>query len=106
MPACWRTAPSASTPGSRNERTLQRHAAVHELLDAGVGLCETARQLGLALNTVKRYARTADGDQLIRPPQYRSCLVDPFRDHLRQRRAAGPVPTTTLLAEIRAMGSH
>jgi transposase len=102
--SCWRTAPSASTPGSRNERTLQRHAAVHELLDAGVGLCETARQLGLALNTVKRYARTADGDQLIRPPQYRSCLVDPFRDHLRQRRAAGPVPTTTLLAEIRAMG--
>jgi hypothetical protein len=56
------------------------------------------------LNTVKRYARITDGDQLIRPPQYRRCLVDPFRDHLRQRRANGPVPTTILLAEIRAMG--
>jgi hypothetical protein len=46
----------------------------------------------------------ADPDQLIRPPQYRACLVDPFRDHLRERRAAGPVATTTLLAEIRALG--
>ncbi|WP_322779364.1 transposase, partial [Frankia sp. Cas4] len=102
--ACWRTAPAEGAPGSRNERTLQRHAAVHELLDAGVGLCESARQLGLALNTVKRYARVPDPDQLIRPPQYRHCLVDLFRDHLRERRAAGPVATTTLLAEIRAMG--
>jgi hypothetical protein len=91
-------------PGSGNERVLQRHAAVHESLEAGVGLCETARRLGLALNTVKRDARVTDADLLIRPPQYRRCLVDPFRDHLRQRRAAGPVATTTLLTEIRAMG--
>jgi hypothetical protein len=102
--SCWRAAPPPSPPGSRNERTLQRHAAVHELLDAGTGLCETARRLGLALNTVKRYARVTDADQLIRPPQYRRCLVDPYRDHLRQRSAAGPVATTTLLTEIRAMG--
>jgi transposase len=102
--SCWRTAPAVVQPGSRNERILQQHAAVHELLEAGVGLCETARRLGQALNTVKRYARVADAEQLIRPPQYRRCLVDPFRDHLRQRRAAGPVATTTLLAEIRAMG--
>ncbi len=101
---CWRTAAMETAVGSRNERTLARHAAVHELLDGGVGLCETARRLGLGLNTVTRYARVADPDQLIRPPQYRRCLVDPFRDHLRQRRAAGPVATTTLLAEIRAMG--
>jgi hypothetical protein len=40
----------------------------------------------------------------VRPPQFRPCQVDPFRDHLRIRRAAGPVPTTTLLEEIRAMG--
>lgn len=47
---------------------------------------------------------SGDADQLIRPPQYRSCLVDPYRDHLRQRRATGPVPTMSLLAKIRAMG--
>jgi transposase len=102
--ACWRAAPTETAAGSRNERTLARHAAVHELLEGGVGLCETARRLGLGLNTVKRYARVTDPDQLIRPPQYRRCLVDAFRDHLRERRAAGPVATTTLLAEIRAMG--
>jgi transposase len=100
----WRSAPTEAAPGSRNEQVLQRHAAVHDLLDVGIGLCECARRLGLALPTVKRYARVSDPDQLIRPPQYRPCLVDPFRDHLRQRRAAGPVATTTLLAEIRASG--
>jgi transposase len=102
--ACWRATPPQAVPGSRNERVLQRHAAVHESLEAGVGLCETGRRLGLALNTVKRYASVTDPDQLIRPPQYRRCLVDPFRDHLRARRAAGAVATTTLLAEIRRMG--
>jgi hypothetical protein len=97
--SCWRAAPSAATPGSCNERTLQRHTAVHESLEAEVGLCETARRLGLALTTVKRYARVTDADQLIRPPQYRRCMVDPFRDHLRQRRAAGPVATTIELVQ-------
>lgn len=102
--ACWRSTPPEAIPGSRNERVLQRHAAVHASLESGVSLCETGRRLGLALNTVKRYSRVSDPDQLIRPPQYRRCLVDPFRDHLRTRRAAGPVATTTLLAEIRALG--
>jgi len=61
--------------------------------------------LGAAVEkTVKRYARATDADQLVRPPRYRPCLVDPYRDHLRTRRTAGPVATTTLLAEIRTMG--
>jgi transposase len=102
--ACWRTTSVEVAPGSRNEGVLARHAAVHDLLDAGVGLLECARRLHLGLNTVKRYAQAADADQLVRPPQYRPCLVDPYRDHLRTRRAAGPVATTTLLSEIRAMG--
>jgi hypothetical protein len=102
--ACWRATPTETAAGSRNERTLARHAAVHELPEAGVGLCETARRLGLGLTTVKRYAHVTDPDQLIRPPQYRTCLLDAFRDHLRERCSAGPVATTTLLSEIRAMG--
>ncbi|WP_406190666.1 ISL3 family transposase [Streptomyces sp. NBC_01017] len=102
--ACWRAKPPEATPGSRNARVLQTHAAVHASLESGVGLCETGRRLGLALNTVKRYARIGDPAQLVRPPQYRRCLVDPFRDHLRTRRTAGPVATTILLAEIRALG--
>ena len=42
---------------------------------------------------------------MIRAPRYRPTLVDPYRDHLRKRRADDPaVPVTTLLAEIRELG--
>jgi hypothetical protein len=67
-----------------------RHAAVHALLDQGVGLLECARRLGWALNTVKRYARAATAEDLQRPAKYRQTLVDPYRDHLRRRRADTP----------------
>jgi transposase len=101
---CWHTGPPRGTT-SREERTLQRHAAVHTLLGQGVGLLECARRLGLALNTVKRYARVIDADDLRRPPQYRQTLVDPYREHLRRRLAHDPgVPVTHLLAEIREQG--
>jgi transposase len=40
-----------------------------------------------------------------RVPQYRTTLVDPYRDHLRERRAADPaVPVTQLLREIKEIG--
>jgi transposase len=101
---CWRTGPP-SLARAIDERTRSRHAAVHELLDQGVGLLECARRLGWALNTVKRYARAATADQLRRPPRYGRTLVDPYRDHLRNRLAAQPdVAVTRLLAEIRARG--
>ncbi|MGW4126400.1 transposase, partial [Nocardia sp. NPDC004711] len=90
---------------TRGTTTLQRWHAVRNLLDNGVGRLDCARRLGLALNTVKRYARTAEPDQLRRPPQYRACLVDPYRDHLRQRREAEPgVPVLHLFHEIKALG--
>jgi transposase len=104
----WRAAQSSPQPGPPrpiDERTRTRHAAVHELLDQGVGLLECARRLGWALNTVKRYARAATAEQLHRPPRYGRTLVDPYRDHLRQRLAAEPgVPVTRLLEEIRELG--
>ena len=54
---------------------------------------------------MKRYARAATAEDLQRPPRYRETLVDPFRDHLRRRRAEDPhVPVTGLLAEIRDQG--
>jgi hypothetical protein len=59
----------------------------------------------LSLNTVKRYARAAGPGRMIRAPRYRATLVDPYRDHLRARRAADPaVPVWRLLAEIRELG--
>ncbi|MEO3781623.1 ISL3 family transposase [Micromonospora sp. B11E3] len=101
---CWQPGPPRPDR-PLDERTRQRHAAVHALLDEGVGLLECARRLGWALNTVKRYARAATAEDLQRPPRYRETLVDPFRDHLRRRRAEEPsVATTRLLAEIRDQG--
>lgn len=44
-------------------------------------------------------------ERLVRAPVYRPTLVDPYREHLRQRRAADPaVGVTQLLNEIRALG--
>jgi transposase len=101
---CWHAGPARLTL-TRQQRTRERHAAVHALLEQGVGLLECARRLGWALNTVKRYARAATAEQLQRPAQYRSTLVDPYRHHLRQRLAAEPgVAVTRLLAEIREQG--
>ncbi|MBS2966855.1 transposase [Actinocrinis puniceicyclus] len=42
---------------------------------------------------------------MVRAPGYRPTLVDPYREHLRTRRANDPaVPITTLLQEIKALG--
>lgn len=86
---CWRDGP-ARPDQPLDERTRERHRAVHTLLDQGHGLLECARRLGWALNTVKRYARAASADELKRPPRYRETLVDPHRDHLRRRRTEEP----------------
>lgn len=98
--------PTAERPvRASDERNRARHATVHGLLGQGVGLLECARRLGWALNTVKRYARAATAEELIRPPRYGRTLVDPYRDHLRRRLTTDPdVPVTRLLAEIRELG--
>ncbi len=98
---CWAAAGPKRQTLVRETTTLQRWHAVHNLLDQGVGLLDCSRRLGLSLNTVKRYARTAEPEQLRRPPQYRACLVDPYRDHLRRRRG---VPVLHLFHEIKALG--
>ena len=104
--ACWAAATATGMrEGRLAETTAQRWEQVHGLLDAGVGLLDCSRRLGIALNTVKRYARAAKPEQIARPPRYRATLVDPYRDHLRRRREAEPgVSVTQLLAEIRALG--
>ncbi|WP_280417283.1 hypothetical protein [Nocardia carnea] len=54
---------------------------------------------------MKLYARVSEPEKLRRPPQYRAGRVNPYRDHLRARRATEPgVAVTTLLAEITALG--
>jgi hypothetical protein len=91
--------------GKLAETTLQRWQQVHALLDAGVGLLDCSRRLGLALNTVKRYARAATPQRIQWIPKYRASMVDPYRGHLRTRREQEPgVGATALLGEIRGLG--
>ncbi|OLF13472.1 ISL3 family transposase [Actinophytocola xanthii] len=102
--ACWATA-TGLREGKLAETTLQRCQQIHTLLEAGVGLLDCSRRLDLAMNTLKRYARAAKPERVQRVPKYRSCMVDPYRDHLRARREQeSAVGATALLAEIRAMG--
>jgi transposase len=101
---CWATA-GPPQEGTRAVTTRQRWNQVHDLLDKGVGLLECARRLNLGLNTIKRYARITEPQRLVRAPQYRPTLVDPYRDHLRRRRQQDPaVGATQLLTEIRELG--
>ena len=78
---------------------------VRELRAKGVGLLECARRLNLSMNTVKRYDRAPEPEAMIHAPIYRPTLVDPYREHLRARRAEDPaVPLTHLLGEITRLG--
>ena len=103
--ACWAAAGPPLNEGKQAQTTAERWRQVHDLTGRGAGLLECSRRLGLSLNTVKRYARAAEPGRMIRAPRYRATLVDPYRDHLRARRAEDPtVPVHQLLAEIREMG--
>jgi transposase len=102
---CWSKAGPPPKDGKRAATTRERWQQVHDLLDRDVGLLEIARRLNLALNTVKRYARASEPQRLVRAPQYRPTLVDPYRNYLRQRRQDHPaVPVLQLLQEIRELG--
>jgi transposase len=102
---CWATINPPRPGGVREQTTRERWNKIHDLLGQGVGLLDCARRLDLAMNTVKRYARMPEPQALRIAPAYRPTLVDPYRDHLRARRAAEPVVAVThLLEEIRELG--
>lgn len=102
---CWATINPPRPGGVREQTTRERWNKIHNLLGQGVGLLDCSRRLGLALNTVKRYARMPEPQALRIAPAYRPTLVNPYRDHLRRRRAEDPaVPVTHLLEEIRELG--
>ncbi|MGW0486461.1 ISL3 family transposase [Nonomuraea sp. NPDC003214] len=103
--ACWATVNPPRPAGVHEQSTRERRRQIHDLLDKGVGLLECARRLNLSLNTVKRYARTREPEALRRAPRYRPTLVDPYRDHLRERRATDPaVAVQQLFREIKDLG--
>ncbi|MEF9915628.1 ISL3 family transposase [Streptomyces sp. P5-A9] len=102
---CWATANPSRPGGVREQTTRERWHKVHDLLSRGVGLLECSRRLDLALNTVKRYSRIPEPSADRIAPRYRPTLVDPYREHLRNRRAADPaVAVTQLFREIKGQG--
>lgn len=103
--ACWGALGPPLVEGRRATTTRERWGQVHELRAKGYGLLECARRLNLTINTVNCYDRAPEPDAMIGVPQYRPTLVDPFREHLRRRRAEDPgVSQTQLLREITALG--
>ena len=102
---CWGALGPPIVEGKRAANTRERWAQARELRAKGVGLLECARRLNLSMNTVKRYDRAPEPEAMIRAPIYRPTLVDPYREHLRKRRAEDPaVPLTHPLGEITALG--
>ncbi|MGW2788010.1 hypothetical protein ACWC3X_43795, partial [Streptomyces populi] len=103
--SCWAKYGPPPREDKRAVTTRERRQQVHDLLERGVSMLECAHRLGVSLNTVKRHARHSEPDRMIRAPVYRACLVDAYRDHLRQRRCEDPaVPVPHLLAGIREQG--
>jgi hypothetical protein len=101
--ACWAAAPLQA--GKRTGEKLERWQQIHDLLSHGTGQRECARRLDLSVQTVRRYARADHPGRMQRARQHRPTLVDPYRDHLRKRRAEDPgVPVLQLLREIRELG--
>ncbi|WP_028808672.1 hypothetical protein [Streptomyces canus] len=101
--------PPLSAPPRRTgrlaDRVREQHAAVHRLLATGAGLKTIARQLGVARNTVRRYAQATDPDELLVGRWTgRPSILDPFKPHIDQRFAQGCTNARRLFEEIAQRG--
>jgi len=85
-------------------RTRERHAAVHELLQAGYSAREAARILGLSRNTVNRFAREPDAARLLVKATSRESKLDPFKPYINRRQNEGIASAAALHAELAAQG--
>jgi transposase len=83
-------------------RTLERHAAVHELLRAGRSQRESAEILGLDRKTVNRFASQADPAMLLVRATGREGKLDPFKPWINRRWNDGITSAAALHAEMTA----
>jgi len=83
-------------------RTLDRHAAVHELLQAGRSRREAAEILGLSRNTVNRFAREPGPAGLLVKATGRDSKLDPFKPWINRRWNEGRTSAAALHAEMTA----
>ena len=86
-------------------RTRQRYAAVQVLRAQGKGIKPIMRELGLAKQTVRRFARARNVEELLaKPREGRPSVLDPFKPYLHQRWNDGHTCATRLVEEVRAQG--
>jgi transposase len=95
-----RPAEDAAHPRAGEIRDL--HAAVRALLDSGQTKPGTARELGISVPTVYKYAAAATAAELVPAPQ--PSAVDPWKAHLARRWNDGARDAAALAAEITALG--
>jgi transposase len=85
-------------------RTRERHAAVHELLQAGESQHAVSRILSLSRPTVRRFAHAASPDELMDGALGKGSKLDPFKPYLHQRWNEGVTDAAVLHAELRERG--
>ena len=86
-------------------RTRERYAAVQALRAQGKGIKPIMRELHLAKETVRRFARAASADELLaRPRAGRPGILDEHKPYLHERWNAGCTNVLQLHAEITARG--
>jgi transposase len=86
-------------------RTRQRYAAVQRLRGQGKGIKAITRELGLAKETVRRFARAATAEELLGSALGgRASVLDEFKPYLHHRFNLGHTNGSQLFAEIRAQG--
>jgi len=86
-------------------RTRERYEAVQALRAQGKGIKPIMRELGLAKETVRRFARAASAEDLLAKARgRRPSVLDGFKPYLHQRWNAGCTNVLQLHAEIKAAG--
>jgi transposase len=91
-------------PGRRATQCGERHAAVHQLFDKGVGVYAIATALHLDPKTVSKYAHAPRPQDVPTSDGQRDTAIRPFLDYLHHRWNEGCTDGARLHAEISKLG--